>query len=133
MSHILKPNGRLLILYMAWLPFEDKIAGASEALILKYSPKWSGAGETKHPIKVPSCVYESFEETYHEEYEIEIPFTRETWHGRMKACRGIGASLSEEEIKKWESEHKHLLESIALEEFSIKHYAAMLELKTIDR
>lgn len=133
LSHILKPNGRLLILYMAWLPFEDKIAGASEALILKYSPKWSGAGETKHPIKVPDCVYESFEETYQEEYEIEIPFTRETWHGRMKACRGIGASLSAEEIKRWESEHKHLLESIAPEEFSIKHYAAMLELKTIDR
>lgn len=41
--HILKPNGRILVLYMAWLPFEDKIAEASEKLVLKYSPKWSGA------------------------------------------------------------------------------------------
>ena len=29
---ILKPGGRILLLYMAWLPFEDRIAGASETL-----------------------------------------------------------------------------------------------------
>ena len=45
---MLKPNGRLLILYMAWLPYEDEIAGQSEKLVLKYSPDWSGAGETIH-------------------------------------------------------------------------------------
>lgn len=39
---MLKPDGCILILYMAWLPFEDKIAGESERLVLKYSPKWSG-------------------------------------------------------------------------------------------
>ncbi|MCI8410578.1 MAG: class I SAM-dependent methyltransferase [Lachnospiraceae bacterium] len=36
--HMLKNHGRLLLLYMAWLPFEDDIAGASEELILKYNP-----------------------------------------------------------------------------------------------
>ena len=34
---MLKPDGRILVLYMAWLPFEDKIAGAS-SLFLKYNP-----------------------------------------------------------------------------------------------
>ena len=33
---------------MAWLPYEDRLAGASEELVLKYSPMWSGAGETRH-------------------------------------------------------------------------------------
>lgn len=126
---MLKKDGRLLLLYMAWLPFEDRIAGASEELILNYNPKWSGAGETKHPIYVPDCVYEKFEEVYHEEYDVDISFTRETWNGRMKACRGVGASLTPAEIEKWEVEHKKLLEAIAPEEFFIKHYAAMLELK----
>ena len=32
LAELLKPDGKLLILYMAWLPFEDKIAGASETL-----------------------------------------------------------------------------------------------------
>ena len=40
---MLKPDGRILVLYMAWLPFEERIAGASEALVLKYNPQWSGA------------------------------------------------------------------------------------------
>lgn len=129
LSRMLKKNGRLLILYMAWLPYEDEVAKASEKLVLKYSPNWSGAGETKHPIEVPDCVSELFETVYHEEYDLEIPFTRESWNGRMKACRGVGASLSEEELSKWESEHKALLERIAPESFTVKHYAAMLEMK----
>lgn len=129
LSRILKRNGRLLLLYMAWLPFEDEIAGASEGLVLKYNPKWTGAGETKRPIEVSDCVLKVFEPEYHEEYNVEIPFTRETWHGRMKACRGVGASLSQEEIEKWEMEHRMLLQSIAPKQFYIKHYAAMLELK----
>lgn len=81
------------------------------------------------PIYVPDCVYDIFETVYHEEYDIEIPFTRETWHGRMKACRGVGASLSPEEIEQWEAEHIKLLSNIASKEFLIKHYGAMLELK----
>jgi hypothetical protein len=44
---MLKQGGSILVLYMAWLPFEDEIAGASKKLVLKYNPKWSGAGETK--------------------------------------------------------------------------------------
>lgn len=79
--------------------------------------------------QVPDCVYDRFEVEYHEEYDVEVPFTRETWHGRMKACRGVGASLSPNEIERWEIEHKKLLMNIAPREFSIKHYVAMLELK----
>ncbi len=78
---------------MAWLPFEDRIAGASENLVLKYNPKWTGARETMHPIQVSDCVYQMFERVYHEEYIVNVPFTRQTWHGRMKACRGVGASF----------------------------------------
>jgi len=47
----------------------------------------------------------------------------------MKACRGVGASLNEEELQSWEQEHLKLLSEIAPEEFDIKHYAALVELK----
>ena len=93
LADILKDGGKLLILYMAWLPFEDPIAGKSEELVLKYSPGWSGAGET--------------------------------WHGRMKSCRGVGASLSAEELTRWDTEHRELLASIAPDHFNIRHYAAL--------
>lgn len=129
LSRMLKPDGRLLLLYMAWLPFEDNIAGASEELVLKYSPQWTGAGEKIRPISAPSELLERFESVYHEEYTVQIPFTRESWNGRMKACRGVGASLSASEIERWEAEHKRLLQEVAPPHFSVKHYVAMLELK----
>lgn len=107
LSGILKKDGKLLVLYMAWLPFEDKIAGASEELVLKYSPNWSGARETRKPV----------------------PFTKETWHGRMKACRGVGASLNGAELAGWEQEHIELLDRIAPDRFEVLHYAAFAELR----
>ena len=127
----LKPKGKLVVLYMAWLPFEDEIAGASESLVLKYNPQWSGAGETIRPIEIPDPYREGFEITHHEEYRLSIPFTRDSWHGRMKACRGVGASLSAEELKSWDREHRGLLLEIAPERFNILHYAALSELTRI--
>lgn len=114
---MLKPGGIFLILCMEWLLFEDRIAGESEQLVLRYSPDWSGAGETVHPIAVPDCYLKHFDLTHHEEYRLNVPFTRESWNGRMKACRGIGASLSRDEIAAWEAEHRALLEKIAPESF----------------
>ena len=129
LARLLKKDGRLVILYMAWLPYEDKIAGQSEELVLRYSPKWSGAGETKHPIIIPDVVYDFFDMEYHEEYDLMVPFTRESWHGRMIACRGVGASLSSEELAQWDKEHRDLLDRIAPDEFEVRHYAAMAVLK----
>ena len=126
---ILKPNGKLLVLYMAWLPYEDKIAGKSEELVLKYSPKWSGAGETPHPIQIPDCYELCFDVLYREEYLLNVHFSRDTWNGRMKACRGVGASLSKGVLKEWEAEQLKMLSEIAPEEFDIKHYAALVELQ----
>jgi hypothetical protein len=129
LAELLKPNGKLLILYMAWLPFDDAIAGKSEELVLKYSPNWSGAGETRHPIWIPDVTYDYFEMEEHEEYDLMVPFTKESWHGRMKACRGVGASLSGEELAKWDEEHRKLLDEIAPEQFDVLHYAALAVLR----
>ncbi|MDO4174618.1 MAG: methyltransferase domain-containing protein [Eubacteriales bacterium] len=126
---MLKPGGSILVLYMAWLPFEDRIAGASEQLVLQYNPKWNGAGETMHPIDIPACYNEMFQLVYHEEYPLNVPFTRESWHGRMKACRGIGASLPDETIARWEREHRQLLQRIAPDVFDVLHYGAIAELR----
>lgn len=129
LKRILKPDGNLLILYMAWLPYEDKIAGESEKLVLKFNPQWSGKGETMHPIEVSGIICEYFEKVYSEEYLLDVPFTRESWHGRMKSCQGIGASLTEKEIALWEKEHTELLNKIAPDTFTVKHYAAYCQLK----
>ena len=125
LAELLRPDGKLVLLYMAWLPYEDEIAGKSEQLILKYNPQWSGAGETRHPIWTPDIMDDYFTLEHSEVYDLDVPFTRESWNGRMRACRGVGASLSAEEIALWEREHIEMLKKIAPEQFDVKHYAAM--------
>ena len=129
LAKLLRPGGKLVIHYMAWLPGEDKIAGASEEIILRYNPKWSGGREYRHAINIPDVMYEHFDMKYHEEYDINVHFTKQAWHGRVRASRGIGASLTPEELKMWDEEHRKLLDNIAPEEFDILHYAAIAVLE----
>lgn len=68
---------------------------------------------------------------YHVKIGLQVPFTHESWKRRMKACRGIGASLTEKEIFMWEQEHKNLFEHIVPKEFDILHYGAIAELRQI--
>lgn len=128
LHRVLKKDGKLVILYMAWLPFEDEIAGKSERLIQKYNPAWTGGGETKRPVIIPEVMNNYFDLEDHEEYELKVPFTKESWHGRMIACRGVGASLSHEDLERWEAEHKKLLENVP-DSFDVLHYAAIAVLK----
>lgn len=131
LHRVLKKDGRVVILYMAWLPFEDEIAGKSEELVRKYNPAWTGGGETKHPIIVPQVMNKYFDLEYSEEYDLNVPFTKESWHGRMIACRGVGASLSPEDLRKWDAEHRKLLENVP-DSFDVLHYAAVAVLKRKD-
>lgn len=127
-ARILKKDGKLVILYMAWLPFEDELACKSEDLVRKYNPTWTGGGETRHPIHIPDVMYDYFDMEYHDEYDLMVPFTKDSWHGRMIACRGVGASLAPDELEKWDKEHRELLENYP-DEFEVKHYAAIAVLR----
>ena len=128
-ARLLKPEGRFLILYMGWLPFEDPIAAKSEELILKYNPNWTGCGDTVHPVWVPEQYLNFFDLLSQKEFRVDIDFSREGWHGRMRACRGVGASMSPDELNAWDKEHMDMLMNSAPENFKIKHYASIAELK----
>ena len=128
LAKIIKKGGKFLILYMGWLPFEDEIAGRSEDIIKKFNPVWNGAGDTVHPVWIPPQYNEFFDITLEEQTRVDIPFTRESWHGRMRACRGVGASLSPSELEMWDKEHMQMLNDNAPEQFMIKHYIAIAEL-----
>ncbi len=128
-AEMLKSGGKFLILYMGWLPFEDEIAGKSEEIILKYNPKWNGCGDYVHPVWVPDEYFEFFELVSQEEFRVDVPFTRAGWHGRMRACRGVGASMTTEELAMWDKEHEKMLAECAPERFMVKHYVSIAQLK----
>lgn len=127
--NILKENGHFLILFMAWLPLESEIASKSEELVLRYNSAWTGGGMTRYELKKPTWVDPLFEVENAITYATNVQFTRETWHGRIVACRGIGASsLTDEEKAEFSKEHIAYLKTVP-EAFEIPHYITMLDLK----
>lgn len=126
---VLKEDGHFVVLFMAWLPFESEIAKTCEDLVLKYNPSWTGGGMRRYEHGTPDWLGDMFEVANAITYDINVRFTREMWHGRMKACRGIGASsLSTEEIAAWEKEHLTYL-ATQPEIFDIIHFVSVLDLR----
>lgn len=128
-ARMLKPGGELAILFMAWLPDESQIAKQSEALVLKYNPSWTGGNMKRYNLGAPEWSQDLFDVEHKITFDINVSFTRETWNGRIKACRGIGASLDDAAVEAFEKEHNKLLEEIAPEQFNILHYTTILVLK----
>lgn len=129
LHRVLKPEGRFCILFMAWLPEESPIAAKTEELVLRYNPSWTGAHMTRALPEIPEESKELFDVEERFGFDLDIPFTRETWNGRIRACRGIGASsLPEEEIARFEEEHRAFLAAVP-EPFTIPHFATVLLLR----
>ena len=113
-------NGRLALTHLSWLPLESEIVKQSEALVLKYNPDWKGANYKSGPKPFIKSLRHLPLFTHHR-YTADLPFTRESWKGRLRACRGIGATLDPETVVKFDKEHDTLLKSIAPESFTLPH------------
>lgn len=117
---VLKPCGIFCKIFMDWLPHEDEIISETEKLVLKYNPAWSGGGFDKYRYRYPDWAEGKFNiETIHS-YDTIIDFSREAWIGRIKTCRGVGASLPENKSAEFEREHRELLNKYK-EPLRLKH------------
>lgn len=126
---MLRSGGHFCVLFMAWLPEESEIAKISEKLVLKYNPSWTRGHMTRDQLDTPPWCGDLFEPSNMLTYDLPVTFTRESWHGRMKACRGIGASsLSENEIASWEQEHLAFMQTVP-EVFDVLHYVTILDVQ----
>lgn len=124
---MLKPGGRFLVLYMAWLPFESEIAAASERLVKKFNSDWSGGDFQRTKSEIPNWSKPYFTCVRCTDFVTEIPFTYKTWDGRMYACRGIGAAaLSAEEKAEFRKQHAEMLMQYP-KEFTIPHQISILD------
>ena len=131
LDKLLKDNGKVIVTYMAWLPFEDEIAHKSEELILKYNPNWTGCNETRKYPYIPEQLLTKFDIVKKDLFDADIPFTIDSWAGRIRACRGTGAALDKDTLEKFNNEHIKMLKDNTNDKFSIKHFIsyAILEKK----
>ena len=131
LDKLLKDNGKVIITYMAWLPKEDMIAQKSEDLILKYNPNWTGCNAVRTYPYVPEELLTKFVITKKDLFDKDIPFTIDSWAGRIRACRGTGAALDPKTLEKFNDEHIKMLKENTNGTFNIKHFIsyAILEKK----
>ena len=118
---LLVPGGRLMTCHVCWLALEDDIPRRSEELVLKHNPAWTAAGYEGRVPAFPHWIGEGFDLVAMFWYDEELPFTRESWRGRLRACRGVGAALSPEEVARFDEEHAALLEATVAESFTVRH------------
>ncbi len=120
-ARVLQNRETLVVTHFNYLPRMDPVAAASEQLILRYNPQWSGAN---WPVEVPPCPKWA-EGRMHVKgmfyFDEDVPFTRESWRGRMRACRGVGASLAPDLIDAFDREHDALLQNLVSDKFTIRH------------
>ena len=57
----------------------------------------------------------------YKKFIVPIPFTNESWRGRMRSCRGIGACTDGTIVGKFDRELDEMLERETGGEFSILH------------
>ena len=120
-KRLLAPGGRLMTSHLSWLARHDRTAQLSEALVKKHNPDWS-AGDWDGRVDVfPEWAREDFALEAMFYYDEPIPFTRESWRGRIRACRGVGATLSPEQVAAFDKEHEKALRDALPEEFSVLH------------
>jgi SAM-dependent methyltransferase len=119
---VLKPHGLLAISHLCWLPLQSDIAKRSEDLVLQYNPDWTGAKLSNDvPHDPPEYFKDEFEQIELIVFDAEIPFTHESWRGRWRACRGVGATLSPAKIARFDREHAELLARTVDAEFTVLH------------
>jgi SAM-dependent methyltransferase len=120
-KRLLAPAGLFMICHMCWLPQQDEIARASEQLVLEFNPEWSGADWSGRLPAQPAWSEGEFCMRLFFYYDEVIPFTRRSWRGRIRACRGVGATLSPSQVQRFDNRHAELLEHIAPERFTVLH------------
>ena len=114
LRRLIKPGGRFIKIFMDW-DAQDPIAGESASLVRKWNPAW-GSGRAA----LADMEDDLFTDRHAESFYADIPFTRQSWHGRMLACRGTMASMDAETLAKWEEDHKEFLQRCPAA-FTVRH------------
>jgi hypothetical protein len=107
--------------HFCWLPRQDRIARVSEELVLRYNPKWTGADWAGQIPLMPKWAEGHFELRGMFVFDEPIAFTRESWRGRIRACRGVGATMPDEQVERYDREHDSLPRAITTDDFSVLH------------
>jgi SAM-dependent methyltransferase len=115
---ILKPGGRVLIPHFDWLPLSGNVVDVTEKIIKKYNEPWYerfGNKAGMYPDWLRDLGEAGFVEIQTYSFDMPVSYTADAWRGRIRASSGVGASLSDEDVTKFDAELKSALENFTRE------------------
>jgi SAM-dependent methyltransferase len=113
-TRVLGDGGRLIISSFSYLPLGTNVAARTEDLILTHNPGWPKAGwRGVHPEHVQALDRGGFVGVESFSYTLEVPFTHDSWRGRMRTCNGVGSALTDSQVEHFDQD----LASMLTEEF----------------
>jgi SAM-dependent methyltransferase len=118
---LLRPDGALVTTHLSWLPRADPVARVSEALVLRANPAWQGADWSGRIAAEPAWADGRARVRAMFWFDVDVPFTHESWRGRMRACRGVGAALGRDEVEAFDAALAAWLASHVPERFTVRH------------
>jgi SAM-dependent methyltransferase len=108
---LLKPGGWLMLASLDWIPLPDNAVEATERLIRRHNPAWRlRADNCLYPDYLADLLLAGFAAAESFSFDVLIPFSHEAWRGRIRASAGVGASLGEAAIRRFDAELARLLE-----------------------
>lgn len=121
-SRVLVPGGRLLIASFSYLPLPGSVAGRTEELIVGHNPGWTKAGWPGiHPDHVDALDAGGFMDVESFSYVVDVPFTHQSWRGRIRTCNGVGSALPTEEVDAFDADLATMLAHEFPGDLSVSH------------
>lgn len=120
---VLEPGGRFIIAHFDWLPLSGNVVEATERLIERHNPGWGmGGGTGMYPAWLTDVAVAGFEGIETFSFDLDVPYSREAWRGRIRASAGVAASLPEDEVRRFDSRLASLLAASFPEDpFGVPH------------
>ncbi len=107
---LLKPGGLAVISHFDWVPIDGNVVVQTESLIERHNPSWRlGGGTGIYPEWMRELGNAGLIAARTASFDLDVEYSHENWIGRVRASAGVGASLSDAEVCRFESEMRALL------------------------
>jgi SAM-dependent methyltransferase len=122
-KRVLRPGGWLLIAHFDWLPLPGNVVELTEELIDTYNPEWQlGGGTGVHPAWLTDVRSAGFTAVETFSFDTLIRYSHEAWRGRVRASAGVQASLSPDEVSRFDERlRRALVERFPNEPLEVPH------------
>jgi SAM-dependent methyltransferase len=108
---VLRPGGKLVIASFDWIPLPGNVADETEKLIMKHNRAWKlNGGMGIHPLYAHVLGLSGFRNIETFSFDLDVPYTRESWRGRIRASAGIGADLDQGAVERFDAEMAEMLD-----------------------